>query len=234
MNNTNLDYFAKEALLKQKVSAAESVPWLAKPSREAIEARMRELGTTFQRAAEELEAELKDDARRLDSVAPDYSEKIRAAITEAEVARSHAENLLAEHQATLAGITASIFKVGHIRRRIRAAQLLKIGDDEAASLATSALHYFCERQLGADSLEILSGFQTSVQDLVYRTALSGHVNDFIQPLEQQAKDLIAEIQSEALSAKIDLKKVMELLASERGQRGGDSLQYDPSLYSGLV
>ena len=87
---------------------------------------------------------------------------------------------------------------------------------------------------GFDSVAMTSGFREMSEDLAFRTVLNDHIPAFVAPLEKQAATIIASVRAQADDSKMDLKKVFALLASERGQRAGESLLQNSEFYEGLI
>jgi hypothetical protein len=240
------DYFATAARLEQQLTTAAAAaaklkpqpadvaPWLIEPSEAAIREVMQFHGFNYTDARAAVQIELEADARRLAAVDPEASAEIAGAVAEAQAAQDRAEELLADHQATLDSITSQILAVGNLRKKICTAQSLVLNDEDAKNLAMTALHYFVQRRLGADSPQNASGWRTFIEDLAFRSALTDHVAGYIEPLEKQVKEIISSVRTEAKASRIDLKRVFALLANERGVRGGQHLEIDSSLYEGLL
>jgi hypothetical protein len=242
------DYFAVEARLQRRLNEAERAaekllplakgdnaePWPTEPSSEAIHEKMQIYGLTFEDARAEVKAELVADAKRLAAFAPESATEISEALAIAEAARERVENLLADHEAQLSSLTGQIFTLGKIRRKIAVVKSLALDDVGAAQIAQSAISYFVERHVRGATTQNVTGFRSSVEDLAFRKVLTEHVSVFTAPLESQAVEIIKEIRSEAKICKIDLRKVLELLAAQRGKSGGEALEMDSNFYSGLV
>ncbi len=225
---------AENALLPPPVNAKDAEPWETEPTPEAVQLHMRIHGLTYADAHKELKTQMDADAKRLAAFAPASKSEISAALAEAEAARARAETLLENHKAVLESLTTQIFAVGNLRRKIKVAQTLALDDAGAKTLAHSAIDYFLDMRTTSVTVRNSSGFRSSVEDLCFRNALKNHLVEYVTPLEKQVQELIKSIRTEAKARKIDLKKVLSLLASERGTRGGQSLQFDSEFYEGLI
>jgi len=243
------DYFAVEAQLQRRLNeealAIEKLkplaekndvaePWSILPSESAVLERMATYGVTYQTAFDEVKAALVADARRLNSCAPESAAEISEALAEAEAAKERAEFLLAEHEATLSGLTSQIFALGKVRRRIAVAKSLALNDAGARHLAHAALNYFVEKKVNRETVQNVTGFRSNVEDLSFRQCLNNHITDFVAPLESQAVEIEKAVRAEVKAAKISLVKVLSMLAADRGVRGSESLDHDSSLYAGLT
>ena len=139
-----------------------------------------------------------------------------------------------EHEATLDAVTNGIHSLGKIRRKISVVKSLLISEDNKRQIANAALDYFVSMKTGFESPQVSSGFRAMSEDLAFRTVLNDHISAYTAPLEKQAATIIASVRAQADDARIDLKKVFALLASERGQRVGESLHQNTEFYAGLI
>jgi hypothetical protein len=225
------EFFAESDRLRRELDAAaaetekllplaksdNAAPWSTEPSPDAIH-----------------EKELVADAKRLAAFAPESATEISEALAVAEAARERAENLLAEHEAKLSTITGQIFALGKARKKIAIAKSLSLDDAGAQRLAHTALTFFVDRQVAGASNHNLTGFRSNIEDLSFRKVLNEHIETFTAPIKSQVVEILKTVRAEAKSAKIDLHKVLELLAAQRGKSGGEALEMDSNLYSGLV
>jgi hypothetical protein len=242
------EFFAESDRLRRELDAAaaetekllplaksdNAEPWQTEPSPEAIHEKIQIYGLTFEDARAEVKSELVADAKRLAAFAPESATEISEALAVAEAARERAENLLAEHEAKLSTITGQIFALGKARKKIAIAKSLSLDDAGAQRLAHTALTFFVDRQVAGASNHNLTGFRSNIEDLSFRKVLNEHIETFTAPIKSQVVEILKTVRAEAKSAKIDLHKVLELLAAQRGKSGGEALEMDSNLYSGLV
>jgi hypothetical protein len=202
------------------------------PAADEILAESRNFQIPPDAARESLIEKRRAKSQRLADFAPAASLEISEALAQADAARERAENLMAEQQATLDGITSAIIAVGTLRKKIRLLQSLTLNTATEKHLAETALNYFILKSESATPQNV-SGFQTFADDLAWRKALSAHIPAFVAPLETQVSALIAKIKAEARESKMDLKKVFQLFAAERGH-AGEPVLLDAALYEGLI
>ena len=181
------DFFQVQAVLQQKLNAAELAaeklkplavendgeePWTILPSESAVLERMATYGITYQESFDQVKADLIADARRLNSCAPDSGSEISKALAQADVARERAAALVLEHETVLENITAQIFLLGRTRKKIAVAKSLSLSDAGAARIAQSAIGYFVERQVQGATTANVSAFRSTVEDLAFRKVLT--------------------------------------------------------------
>jgi hypothetical protein len=227
---------AERALEKLKpiVSETDAAPWSMEPTSDQILAEAKNFGLTNETAREKLREKLAADAKRLASFSAEAATEISEALAEVEAARSRAANVLAAHESALESVTLGIHSLGKIRQKISVVKSLLISEDGKRQIANAALDYWVNMKTGFDSVAMTSGFREMSEDLAFRTVLNDHIPAFVAPLEKQAATIIASVRAQADDSKMDLKKVFALLASERGQRAGESLLQNSEFYEGLI
>lgn len=247
IGGTGGDYFSAQTRLQHRLDEAalaveklkpaggktEAEPWQLEPTADQILAEGKNFGLTNEDARESVKKKLATDAKRLASFSAAAAAEINAALAEAESARERAANILMEHEAALNGVTSGIFAVGNIRKKIHAAKSLCLDDASARTLAKTALDFWVDKQTISETVQNSTGFRAFAEDLVWRQALNTHIAEYVTPLEKQAATIITSVHKQADDAKMDMKKVFALLASERGQRG-ESLLHDSNFYAGLI
>ncbi|MDR3412572.1 MAG: hypothetical protein P4L87_16800, partial [Formivibrio sp.] len=117
----------------------------------------------------------------------------------------------------------------HLRRQIRVANLLLIDAAGQRQIAQTAIGYFVQTRGGNTSPQAQGGWDSFAHDLCFRTALNGHVADFVKPLEGEVSELLKSIREQAKTAKIDLRKVVSIMQAERGRQPGESIPIDADL-----
>ena len=242
------DYFTARAFLENQFAAADLAlekikagvvkhdddsPWPIEPSLEQVEIEAKTFGMTIEDARSSVRGKLSSDARRLSTFSNSAAAEISKALAEASAARERAENVLAEHESTLAAVTSGIMALGHLRKKISSVRALGIGKDQKQQMAFSALSLWIDKTCGYDSAQVSTSFLALCQDLSYRQILNDYIETFVLPLEQQVQTLIASIRSQAAASNMDLKQVLQLLASENGVRPGISL-LSSEFYGGLI
>lgn len=248
IGGTGGDFFSAQNRLQQKLDEAEAAleklkpvvtetdaaPWRIEPSELEITYEMSRGAGSREDARASAAKRLAADARRLASFSAVAATEISEALEQAEAAREKAANLLAEHEAALSAVTTGIFALGNVRRKIAAVKALTLDATAEKQLATTALNFWVDKKTTSETPQNASGFRAYAEDLTWRRALNGHIAEYVAPLEKQATALIAAVRAQAESAKMDLRKVFALLASERGQSGGDQLFHDSTFYEGLI
>jgi hypothetical protein len=241
------DYFAAQARLQHRldeaeravakltpvVSSTDAAPWAMEPTPDQILHEAKSFGLTLESSRENLQKKFAANARRLASFSPAATAEISEALAEAEAAHERAESVLADHENVLSAVTTEILALGALRQKISIVKSLLISADNKRQIAHAALNYFVQIKTGGESIATNSGFRAMSEDLAFRTVLTDHVAEFVAPMEKQAATLIASIRAQAQVAGMDLKKVLELLTSERAQRGGEPL-LPVEYYRGLV
>ena len=202
------------------------------PTPDEIFAESKNFQITPEDARKSLQEKQRAKSQRLANFSPVAADEISAALAEADAASERAENLIAEQHAVLDGITSALLTVGNLRRKIRLVKSLALAADAENQLATTALDYFLLKSESATPQNV-SGFNAFADDLAWRKALSAHIPAFVAPLETQVAGLIAKIKAEARESKMDLKKVFQLFAAERGN-AGEPVLLDSALYEGLI
>jgi len=241
------DFFAERARLAAMAREADEAegkltplaqgddaPWQTEPDESAIHEAMQLHGMDFNAAKEYVKSEMLADAKRLASFAPEASKEIADALEKARAAKERAADLLAQHEATLESLTAQIFLLGEIRKKINVARALTISTDTKKQTALAAINHFVERRIIGATPTNLTGWKACMDDLTYCEALRDYIDTFCKPLEAQAAELVKSVKAEAASNKIELRRVFALLESERGKRGGTSLDVNCDLYAGLI
>jgi tRNA A37 N6-isopentenylltransferase MiaA len=199
-----------------------------------VQERARTYGITHAEAQAEDDAINTIDTERLAEIAPEHAAEISKALEALEAESERVENMRAEHEATLSGITGQIFLLGNVRRRIAIAKSLALDEAGTRYLAHTTLNYFVEKKMHGETVQNATGFRSTVEDLSFRQCLNNHITAFVAPLESQVLEIVKAVKAEAKSAKIDLKKVLAMLRADRGVRGGEALDLNSDFYAGLI
>lgn len=231
---TNARVLQQRAREKQEQAkgADQDSPW-REPTTDKIQDEQRILGTSFNDARNALRRRLAADARRLKSAAPSAADEITLALSAADEAKRAAEEMLEARQVVLNNLESQIYQLGNLRLQIRLVQSLAMDAPRKKAVAHRALSFFLAKQGGGLCAETEGGWQSSLKDLSYLSALDPYIQEFIEKMEIQAKGIIAGIRATAADNKINLKDFMAFLAGECGRRPGINLSPDSSLYQGL-
>jgi hypothetical protein len=230
------DWYEAKSRLERRLELAERAVQAAKPAAkncdapawieptaDEIAAEQKLRGCTVDEAVDNLRAQKGQEQARLSEFSPEAAAEIEKARAAALAAEQHARELLIEHQSVLDGITLGVFSLGNVSKKIKTVVVLKMDDVAEAQQAKAVLDWWVQRQ-GMLTAQNAASFRATVEDLTFRKALNSHIAAYVAPMEKEAAELVLSIRSQAKSANVDLRKVLKMLSSDRGQRAALSRQ----------